>query len=306
MLKGIHSNQGGFSLPEVLMTVVISGILTLAGATIINLAAQYYAVSVNRVQAEIEASRGLYLFKTILAQAVDIRRANGPIVGPGAGPADDSRVRGEFLAGNLGGTAGAVTNVAVFNREVAIDSTTSTLRPTGVTFVGPNRNGAADDLSGAMFIWTIGPAVNLSNDYNTTTTLNANDANSNIVRIPRLVRFQANAADMRGVTPGVANPVVNSPPAVGDMLVSMQVNLTFRFHRTHDPQTWCWDPNLGSGYCTGNNLGGLDVVKSTTINFRNNRIYATNNDDPTFYPKSDYRLGGGLYFFQPRSAKPPF
>ncbi len=306
MLKGIHANQEGMSLPEVLITVVISGILTLAGATIINLAAQYYAVSVNKIQAEIEASRGLYVLKTVLAQAVDIRRVAGPVVGPGAGPADDRRVRGEFVAGNLGGTAGAITNVAVFNRETALGDGTSVIRPTGITFVGPNRDGANDDIGGAVFVWTYGAGLNISNDYNTTTTLSADDANSNIVTIPRVVRFQARAADMRGITPGAANPVVNSPPAVGDMLVSMQVNLTFRFHRTHDPQTWCWDPNLGSGYCTGNNLGGQDVVKSTTINFRNNRIYATNNDDPTFYPKSDYRLNGGLYFFQPRTARPPF
>ncbi len=304
MLKGIHANQEGMSLPEVLITVVISGILTLAGATIINLAAMYYSNTVNTLESEIEASQGLYLIKNALVGAVDIRRTNVDIVdanSPGVVGVGDSRTHGLFRTGTSAGFTGVTRTLALFNRETSIDGDRSQLEPTGIAMVGFNAGALTQ---GALYIYNIDPdttkAINYTNGQRN--FVDFADGNANITVIPRVVRWEVNPLNALGVDPAAAQAVVRQA-VNGDLLLSVQLNLTFRFHPSANPQEWCWRANLAAAPCA--NVRARDVVKSTAIVFRNNRIYFDANDDtvPGNYPKADYRVNGGIYYFLPRGPR---
>ena len=281
-----------------MITTAISSILAMAGAGIIHMAVSYFYQTINTIGARSDIISAMYQIRLALSNAMDLRYVDsgGGAINWQRGQAQRTeRVWGQLRSGVFGGSRGVRNVIAVFNRETNLAGNMSEASPTALVYQEPQVNvvgGAFGQISGALWIYRMG-----GGGVSDLGSAHQVDLTRNSFRVPRLVQLSVPQNQMRAMSPGT-QPVVRADTNIqdGDMMVSAQLNLRFRLNRGSNPNNWCWQPAIAA--CGGNWMGGRDVAQSITISFRNNRVYEQMIAGRNNGYKRDFRILGGLYFFQ--------
>lgn len=287
---------------ELMVSVGISGIVSLVGASLMALAISYFRISTEKYETESDIASASFALKTNLSQAVDVRYFNGcpttnlnvNALGVGAPTAGGGNFRGgvvfecdtslSVFPGTTG-TAQPLTYLAIFPKEMALgDQISSQLGMTSISFARPRGN-----RSGTLIIRN-----KAFQDFAGNTSIAPLDGSD--VRFGHLTKVRM--MNMSVVTPESSQASLQNPdsglvvPAIGEtakdgwMLASVDVEMTFRFFTHGHPETWCWEPadrgNLPpvdpyqGGECVNLPLprpSFRDYKRVIRVTFRNNSIY---------------------------------
>lgn len=266
--------ERGFSLMEVVTALGVSGILLLVVTTLSFYSYFQFQNMKTRLEAEIEANRLEYLFKTYLTQAVNISGAVGAGLTEATGAnftINDVNATGQWFGppngaaviwDQMGDLAGDWVTLGVFVREVGTAAAGGELVPTAIWFRKPSAI-----TSGVVFFDDGSNPGNMAPSY-------SDQFVSGITRL----EFQRRD--------------------VADALASLRISFTLRYHVKSGASVngWCpvADINAAVVGCVNANNNFREIEKNFDVVVRNNYRSDTSVDGSAV----EQRTLGRLYFFK--------